>query len=306
MVYKSESNKQLLTLKNIPFQNAELIIAGGTECVEVLLFRDLNKASQKFILINTRMVSLIQYYPESKLLLMTQPKYSVNIFKVELKKNLEISDFYSVSFNDVGFIYFNSVFLLEEPQKTAYILSTITVDPSSKIESNIDYYTISSETKEITDMFFFKSSHENNITCIIGVQNCFDIIIGDAGGCISKHRIVKENGKYLCEPQIEPLRCMSQKIYMMSISYKKEFFYVGNDAGNVSILKVDTLEQVRAIEMSSLFVSYYFVQSINTVDKVQAPGKDPIEEVRMALDRHSKVKDDASDGFVKEIQSAFF
>jgi hypothetical protein len=244
-----------------------------------------------------------------KMLLLTQPMHSVTMFTVNLKDKLVIEDFFACGMNDVYFHYFNSVFLLESPSKKDIILSTITLNPDTDIQSNIDYYLICPKQQKITEMFFTQTNHKHHITCITGIQNKFDIILGDMGGYVSK-LIIEKNGKYSCRSTIEPLRCLQHKVYMMSISMNKEFVFVGNDLGKVCVLKIENLDQVRSIEISSLFVNYYFVQSLNNPSgknnhgiDVEAQGVP--ESLKKALTQHPISGTGISDGLFKEIQGAF-
>lgn len=259
----------MLTLEVISFKNAELLIIGGSQCVEALLFKSPSKFVRRFVLLRIKLVSVLQYYPSSKTLLVSQSRFGVFLFKVDTSPILAISLLFAGLLNESDFSHFNSIFLIEEVPKEQLILCIPSIEPDSETLSNVDYYILCRERKAITQIFYFQSEHRADITCLMGRFGDYEIVLGDISGCISKHRIIPGN-RYTCSAVIDPVLCLDRKVYMLQMGLEGKFLLVGNDQGKVKVVQYSTLNLVWSISVSPQFINVFYVQSLDNSNSNQS------------------------------------
>lgn len=256
----------------IPTRQSELVVLGGTESAEVMHVARGAVVKKHLSLLTLRFVSLVQFYPTSSVLLLAQPKFTIALLRVNLKKRVEFREYFTFSVNDITFNHFNSIFVVEEMSKQRLIVSLPTLHSTVDVCCNVDYFIIEERTG-FADMFFFSSEHQSDITCIVGRPDHPHIALGDIEGFVSKHVIIR-GPKYSCEPLCSPVKCMDMRVYMMSVGPQGQYLFVGDDYGAVRMLLFDSLLHVRTVAIAPRFVKCFFLRTTEPdLKKILFPAK---------------------------------
>lgn len=271
-IYQSPRNKELLTMCVIPTRGSELLVLGGTEMAEVIHVTHDALVKKHLKLLVLRFVSLVQFYPASNVLLLAQPKYSVALLRVSVDTRVSFREYFTFSVNDITFNHFNSIFVVEELAKNRLIVSMATLHSTLGVCCNVDYFVVE-ERRGFTDMFFFRSAHLSDITCIVGRPNHLQILLGDAAGFVSKH-VILPGSKYSCESVLPPVRCMDTRVYMMTVGLRGKFLFAGDDHGAVRVLQFESLLHVRTVSIAPRLVKCFFLRTTeHDLKKIVFPPK---------------------------------
>lgn len=183
----------------------ELLVATGTDSVEVFELTPPKTLSSLGILLKTPNLPLAQYYPTHRFLLLAQPHSATFLFRLETAADSITLKHHMTLWLPLKKLDFHHNILLSPAVRPGqYFLSAAC--PYNGYSKRNRFFSIlfDSQRKEMLQAFYLRSSHENDLSCIAHRTGSNIYYLGDDEGYVSVVKIcwqipqekkrVKKNG----------------------------------------------------------------------------------------------------------------